>query len=113
MIVINLTQNTILCRHTEIADTFFSRARGLLGRKSLPMDAGMVITRCQSIHMFFMKFSIDVVFIDNAGIVVGAVTSIKPWRLSPVFWKAAKVIELPEKTIEKTKTKVGDCLEIK
>ncbi len=96
-----------------MADTFLSRAKGLLGRSDLAQGCGLVITHCNSIHMFFMKFSIDVMFIDASGVVVGVVNAIKPGALSPIFWRADKAIELPVGTIEKTKTKTGDIVEIK
>ncbi|MEI8013139.1 MAG: DUF192 domain-containing protein, partial [Candidatus Omnitrophota bacterium] len=66
-----------------------------------------------SIHMFFMSFAIDAVFIDKCGIVVGLVEEIKPNQMSPVFWKANSVIELPLGTIMQTETCLGDKIDIK
>lgn len=108
MKAVNLTQNTLLSLRTEIADDFFSRLKGLLGREDLPADEALIITRSRSIHMFFMKFSIDAVFIDKNKIVVGLVERIKPFQMSPVFFKAQDVIELPAGKISETKTRLGD-----
>jgi uncharacterized protein len=112
VIIKNLKNNSILATQTMVARTFFSRARGLLGVRALADGQGLMITRCNSIHMFFMKFPIDAVFLDRSARVVGVVKHIKPNRLSPVFWKADKVIELPAGTIDRTQTSMGDPIQI-
>lgn len=110
--ITNLTRGTVIAGHAPIADTFFSRLIGLLNRSSLPEGEGLVITRCQSIHMLFMRFSIDAIFADKANAVVGLVRGLKPFRLSPFFGKAAFAVELPVQTIEKSQTRLGDTLQI-
>ncbi len=112
MPIINLTQRTSLANSLEMADNPLKRMKGLLGRESLNKNEALVIWQCQSIHMLFMKFAIDVVFVDANNKVVGIVSKIKPFRFSPVFWKSACAIELPAGTIEETKTQVGDQLTI-
>ena len=62
--------------------------------------------------MFFMRFPIDAAFLDSANIVVGLVRRIPPFALSPIFWKAVKVLELPAGTIDTTGTKLGDQLRL-
>jgi uncharacterized membrane protein (UPF0127 family) len=84
----------------------------LLGREQLSSKEALLITHCQSIHMFFMKFAIDAVFMDKKEHVVGLVRNIKPGQLSPIFWKSACVIELPVGTIEVTRTQIGDKIAI-
>ena len=91
-----------------LADSFLTRGRGLLGRQSISADEALVITQCQSIHMFFMKFTIDAVFVDKTNHVVGLVNAIKPNRLSPIFFKSSYVIELKEGIIKETNTELGD-----
>ena len=108
MIIINTTKNTTIAREGAMADTFFARMTGLLGRKTLKKGEALVITKCQSIHMFFMRFAIDVIFIDKNSMTVGLVKSIKPFRMSPYFFKACSAIELEAGTIERTKTLIGD-----
>lgn len=93
-----------------MADTAVSRLVGLLKHKFLPPNAGMIITQCRSIHMFFMRFAIDVIFVDRNYRVVGLVENIRPFRLSPYFWRASCAIELPVGTIVASKTRVGDQL---
>lgn len=88
------------------------RMLGLLNRSSLTPAEALIITRCQSIHMFFMRFPIDVVFVDQNDCVVGLVQDIKPNRLSPVFFRASYVIEGAVGMIERSKTDIGDFIAI-
>jgi len=79
----------------EIADTFFTRFRGLIGRKAPKKGCGILITKCNSIHTFFMSYPIDAIFLDGNDNVVRTVRRIKPWKL--MVWggvKAKKVIEV-------------------
>ena len=112
MKIINKTQGTILATEVEIADSILSRLVGLLNRASLSENAGLIITDCRSIHMFFMRFAIDVIFLDRRYKVVGLVKGIKPFRLSPYFWRAYYAVELPSGTINKSKVNVGDQLSV-
>ena len=113
MKIINTTKQTILANKGLLADTVISRMTGLLNKRSFEPGEALVITGCRSIHMFFMKFAIDAVFVSRDNIVVGLVKHILPFRLSPYFYKADYVIELPSGVIEETKTCVGDSVEIK
>jgi uncharacterized membrane protein (UPF0127 family) len=110
--IINTTKNTVIARKAAMADTFFARMTGLLNRSSLQSGEALVITRCQSIHMIFMRFAIDAIFVDRYNCVVGLVDSIKPFRLSRIFPRAQYVIEATAGTIIQTKTSVGDNIKI-
>jgi len=112
MIVKNLTKRTTLATQVTKADSFTSRSKGLLGRDGLSMQEGLIITRCQQIHMFFMKFVIDALFVDKNNVVVGIVSSIAPNRLSRIYWRASFVVELFPGAIGKSQTEVGDTIEI-
>ena len=82
-------------------------------RESLPPGAGLVIDPCKSIHMFFMRFPIDVLYLDREDRVVRIQEGLKPWRVGPLHTKGARyVIELPEGTIGRTGTQVGDCVRV-
>lgn len=109
--VINKRNNECFGANVQIADTFFSRMKGLLGRCELKEQEGIIITHCNSIHMFFMKFAIDVLFLDKDKRVVGMCHSIKPNRLSPIFFKAKMALELPAGTIAKNKIFQKDQLD--
>lgn len=83
----------IVCANCELAETFSTRFRGLMGRSFLPADEGLLFNRTGSIHMFFMRFPIDVVFCDADLRVVKVVRGLRPWRTAGA--RGAKVtIEL-------------------
>ncbi|MCX5681442.1 MAG: DUF192 domain-containing protein [Candidatus Omnitrophica bacterium] len=106
----NNTQNTILSSNAILAKSFFERARGLLGKSKLEDNEALIIPQCPSIHMFFMKFAIDVIFADKACNVVGLVKNIKPFSLSTFFPRGYFAIELKAGTIDASGTKIGDVL---
>jgi len=95
----------------EIARTTLQRMRGLLGRSGLPPGQGMLIERCSSIHTFFMKFALDVIFLDSDWEVRRAMRDVRPWRLanSP---GASRVVELAAGALEGTGLAPGDALKI-
>lgn len=108
MKIINKSKNISIADDAKLADDPISRLVGLLNRTSLLPSEALVITDCRSIHMFFMRFSIDVIFIDKKDIVIGLVPSIKPYRMSPYYIKAKKAIEIFPGKIEQTNTEIGD-----
>jgi uncharacterized protein len=108
--IFNQTKNVLIAEKGYLADTALSRLKGLLSRNSIDPQEGLIITQCRSIHMLFMKFSIDVLFVDKNKKVVGLVPCIKPFRFSPYFFRAQYAIELFPGSIEKTKTAKGDIL---
>ena len=112
MIIRNTIKNTMLTEDCRIADSFFSRFMGLMGKKTLKQGAGLLITPCNSIHMLFMRFPIDAVFLGSGNEAVHIIKGMKPWRLSPIIRKAHSVLELPEGTVESSLTEVGDRLEL-
>ena len=106
----NHTQQTFLADRVTVAQTPISRMCGLLGRREFLSGEALIITHCNSIHMFFMKFPIDVIFVDREGHVVGLSEKILPFCLSPIFWKADRAIELPIGTIASSRTGLGDTI---
>ncbi|HEV3233554.1 MAG TPA: DUF192 domain-containing protein [Candidatus Dormibacteraeota bacterium] len=78
-----------------MADSSWKRFVGLMGRASLPAGEGLWIEPCNSIHMFFMRFAIDAVFLDRDNRVKRVVRDLKPWRVSPIVFGARTVVELP------------------
>lgn len=81
-----------------------------MGRRDLPTGHGILITPCSSIHMFFMRFPIDVVFLDKEDRAVKIVNAIKPWRTA-MGGGGKKALELPAGTAASTGTQPGDHLE--
>ena len=110
--ILNKTRQTTLATHRVMADKVFKRMAGLIGRAELAKGEAMVITHCRSIHMFFMRFPIDVVFCDKTHTVVGYCKNIKPYQVSPIFFKASYAIELPTGTITSTHTRIGDVIDL-
>jgi uncharacterized membrane protein (UPF0127 family) len=106
----NRTRSTTLAEQASVANTPALRNRGLLKHTHLPAGEGLWIVPTQSIHMFFMKFAIDVVYLNKAKRVVKLVENLKPWRASLCF-SAHSVLELPVGVIASTGTQNGDILE--
>jgi uncharacterized protein len=109
----NITRSTPIASSIKIARNPWQRMKGLIGSSNFPQGEALVITRCQSIHMFFMKFPIDVIFCDRRDKVIGLCAGIKPGCLSPVFFKASYAIELPSGSIAASGTQPGDQLQIR
>ena len=110
MTIVNRSRGTTIADHVEIAASFWSRGKGLIGRRSLPPGYGLVIRPCGSIHMFFMSMPLDVLHLDKGGRVVKILHGIKPWRLGPFVPKSRWVVELPAGTAQRTGTQVGDVI---
>ncbi len=110
--IVNLTRKTTIASLVKIAQTSSQRMKGLLGVSHFPTGEALVITHCQSIHMFFMKIPLDVIFCDRQHKVVGLCVGIKPFCLSPIFFKASYAIELPIGSIAASQTQIGDQLDV-
>ncbi|MBP7835981.1 MAG: DUF192 domain-containing protein [Candidatus Omnitrophica bacterium] len=110
MKIINQTRNTILAQDTFVADTFLKRICGLLGKKELSPGQALILNPGNSIHTCFMRFSIDVLFIDKNNRILHSIADLRPFRFSPLFFKSRRVIELPAGTIRSTSTNTGDKL---
>lgn len=76
----------------------------------LPEGGGLVIEPCNSIHMFFMRYPLDVLFLDKDGAVVFMYAGIKPWRVGRIVRGAKLAVELPAGTIDTTRTQTGDLV---
>jgi uncharacterized membrane protein (UPF0127 family) len=107
----NLSRGTSLGEAIETARSGSERKKGLLGRSGLEHGGGMWIVPCEGIHTFFMKFAIDVIFIDRKKKVRKTVGALGPWRMS-LCLRAHSVLELPVGVIEASGTRPGDQLEI-
>ena len=110
----NQTRQTYLARELALANTHWTRLRGLLGtsRSDFRNGCGLWIVPCRGVHTLAMRFAIDVVYLDRAQAVVHIEQDLRPWRFAPVRLQAASVLELPCQTIAGTGTAVGDKIEI-
>lgn len=110
--VANLTRHTTVAERCRVASSARDRTVGLLGTKDLRRGEGLLIERSPSIHMFFMRYAIDVVFIDRHLRVRRLVRDLRPWRLVAWARGARDCIELPTGTIARTQTAIGDQLAV-
>ena len=111
VLVRNQTRNAVLGHSVDAADTSATRRAGLLGRKGLDPGEGLWISPCESVHTFFMKFPIDLVYLDKKRKVRKVRHRVPPWRLSMCL-TAHSILELPAGTAEQTGTLKGDVLVI-
>ena len=100
----------LLSERIQLADSPLRRLKGLLGRKRLEPDEGMLITHCRCVHTLFMAFPIDAVFFDKEGSILGLCENLKPFRFSPYFWKAWGVLELSAGGVRRCQLKPGQRL---
>ena len=93
-ISIRTTDGRVVCQRCAVADGPLTRMRGLLGRSKLAADEGLLLKPGGSVHTFFMRFPIDVVFMDRDGQVTRVVGDLAPWRIAGSR-RARAVLELP------------------
>lgn len=114
----NLTRQSVLAHRLEVADSLWARFMGLMGRASLEHGAGLWLTGTNGIHMFFMRFPIDAVFLgraepDGSRRVLAARRAVRPWvGLVPLVRGADGCLELPIGTIDESGTLPGDHVHI-
>lgn len=100
-----------ICTQMKEAKSFQDRAIGLMFAHQMQGFDGLMIEPCTSIHTFFMKFPIDVIFLDKNNTVVKIIRDMRPWRLSGIYLKARKVLELKAGSLP-DKIKKGDAIEV-
>lgn len=110
MTIRNQRNATILSQRTFKATRLIDRMVGLLKHEQLQAQTGMWIRPCQSVHTFFMRFSIDVAFVDRNGVLVDSIHDMAPFRMSRWVKSAVGVLELPAGTLIQTDTRKGDQL---
>lgn len=101
----------VLGTHVAHANTFWTRLKGLMGRRSLPQGDGLLIVPCNSIHMMGMKFSIDALFLSREGVVMKVASDCLPGSFGPMVKGARAVLELPAGMAEAAGVKEGDRLD--
>jgi uncharacterized membrane protein (UPF0127 family) len=104
--------NKILSNDILIADTLVTRLIGLMFRKQLNGADGLLINPCNSIHTFFMRYSLDIIFLSSDNKVIKIIRDLKPWRMTWIYFRAKKTLELPAGKLP-SDVKEGDVLEVK
>lgn len=107
--LVNITRNVVLATTVEGAFDSASRKKGLLGRDGLPLDAALVIAPSNAVHMFGMRFAIDVLFVGRTGEIVKRVVNLERRRIA-IAWRAFAAIELSAHHPGVAATSVGDRL---
>jgi uncharacterized protein len=109
--IVNLTRGRVVCEHAMIADQPLRRMRGLLGRDALPPGEGLLLQPSPSIHTAFMRFPIDVVFLDRNRQVVKLVERLRPWRAASAR-RARATLELAIGEVAAREIQIGDTLAV-
>jgi uncharacterized membrane protein (UPF0127 family) len=111
-VIVNETRGNVVCERAELANTWWTRFRGLLGRSGLPAGDGMLIVPAPSIHSAFMRFEFDAIFLDREMKVVALAERIPPWRARSAR-RAKSVLELAAGQIAERGVQLGDQLAVK
>jgi uncharacterized protein len=109
--VTNLTTGAVVADRISVAATRSARAVGLLNRAGLEPGEGLWIVPSRGVHTCWMRFAIDVVALDEDGMVIDRVDGLKPWRVRLPRRGTAGVLELAAGTLERSGTEVGHRLE--
>ena len=114
MSAFNRTRETRVASRVRVANTHWSRLRGLIGTSASEFQSGegLWILPCHGVHTFAMRFPLDLIYLDPERAVVEIFEAVKPWRVAPVRMRAASVLELPPGAIERSGTQTGDTIEM-
>lgn len=115
MAAFNRTRGTRLASDVRVADTYWSRLRGLIGTVEPKFQLGQAlwIVPCRGVHTFAMRFPLDLIYLDSGGGVIELLHNVRPWRVAPVKMRAASVLELPVGAIRDSGTEAGDRIEVR
>lgn len=105
--LVNQTTDEPIATQVEVARTRRERRRGLLGRDGLEPGAALILIPCVAVHTAFMRFAIDVLFVNRAGVAIHLVERLQPWRMA-MAPGAHAVIELPAGALARHDVRVGD-----
>lgn len=105
------TTGKLLASEVEIADTFWRRFRGLMLRRSFPRGSALLFKLVRpgryGVHMFFVRFPIDLLYLNENFVVVDICRALKPWRIHRPKAKASYIVELPAGTVSRARVKLG------
>jgi len=110
--VYNSTKNNIIADEVNVANSFLTRSIGLLSKKYLLENEGLIIKPCCSIHTFFMKFPIDVLFVDSKNKIVAAYENVMPNRILPIHLSSLYVLELAAGQISRKNIEKCDIIQV-
>lgn len=108
MILIDASQEIIIAKEVRDATTFWQRLLGLLGKKDLSVEQGLIIEPCKIVHTFFMKFALDIIFLNQRDRVVNIIENMPPNRISPFINEAQVVVELKAGVSKNKEIRLGN-----
>lgn len=108
--VYNQTRECFLCLGVTLADTTFTRLRGLIGKLRLRLNEGMWVVPSRGVHTLGVLFPLDLIYIDENYRVIHLIEYFPRFRIAPLRIQAASVLELPTHTIYSSQTQPGDQL---
>ena len=111
MKVRNKTKNSIIVEKAIMADTFWRRLVGLMGKAELGDNSGLILTPCNSVHTMFMRFPIDVIFLNHKLEILLIKQDLRPWSISPIVAGAQYVLEVNAGKALEGRTEVGDTID--
>lgn len=109
----NVNKDNLVLENVKLANGFSQKFKGLMGRKKLNKSEGLMLLSCNSIHTCFMRFPIDVLFLNINHEVIALKQGVKPWRMVNFVKKAYITVEMAEGTILNKNVEVGDLLILK
>jgi uncharacterized protein len=112
LIAKNLDTGAVVADNVAVADTRATRAVGLLSRSGLNPGEALWIVPSRGVHTWWMRFTIDVLALNDSGVVVDRVPGLKPWRIRLPRRGTAGVLELPEGSIAATGTELGHRIQL-
>jgi len=112
MKVYNSTQNNLIADDVKVADSFLTRSLGLIPKQYILDNEGLIIKPCCSIHTFFMKIAIDVLFVDKNNCIVALYENVKPWRILPIHLNSSYVIELASGSVSGKNIQKDDIMDM-
>lgn len=109
----NATRGTPLAEEVKLADTWWTRLRGMMARPEPAEHEGLLLEPCRAVHMYWMNYPLDVVFLDPEGRVVAVYHELAPSRRSKRHGEANRALELRAGRLAETQTEVGDQIELR
>jgi len=86
--------NRLIVRRVDKANTFFKRFKGLMCKENLADDVGLLLIPCSGVHTFFMRFAIDVVYLNHNNVIIAVFYNVPPWKMLPLNKKCYSVLEI-------------------
>jgi hypothetical protein len=109
----NVETGAVVASRVDVATRHLERAVGLLSRRGFNPGEGLLITPCRGVHTWFMRFAIDLLALNDEGVVVDAVSNLGPWRIRLPRPGGVNVLELPAGSLSRSRTQVGHRIEMK